>query len=211
MRRGALAFGNGLAVLAAAAAFAAAGAPAALADEIPAVEPLGAQQEIGARLGLQLDAAGPAAGGARVAGVYLYKLSAESWFDGEAAVAFGSSARQCFIDRSLTTVCTPGLVSGFGFSVQGGARWFPVPPRPSGFNPYLRAALGLEVDSFSGDGVTGLGIPLSAAGGGRFRVAKNVAVGGEAVLSVGPVFYDHGVGGQAAVRLVVQGTVDMGL
>jgi hypothetical protein len=144
--------------------------------------------------------------------VYLYRLSDNTWFDGEAATAFGSDDRECYYSRaeSLSLVCDHAGFEGFGVSVAGGVRVF-LPPRPSGFQPYIRAGVDLSWEGFSSDEVNGVGLYVHGGAGGRFRVSPRVAVGGEALLLVGPGLYNSDLGVRLLGGLVVQLGVEFAL
>jgi len=202
----------GLAVLAAAGtASAEEAAPPAEAAEAASDEPVG-KQEIGLRLGAQLGWTDLTPGGLRVGGVYLYKLDDITWFDGEAATSFGSGESACFYSRAeeLTLVCNHGGLDGFSMSVSAGVRLFYV-RRASGFHPYLRGGAGLSYAGFSGDEVSGAVLFGYGGAGGRFRVAPRVAVGGEALLVLGPGLYNSDLGLQLLGGLVVQFGVEFAL
>ncbi len=170
------------------------------------------KQEIGLRLGAQLGLSALTPGGFRVGGVYLYRLSEDTWFDGEAATSFGSGDKACFYTRAeaLTLECHHGGMDGFAMSLAGGLRYFLV-RQTSGFHPYVRGGAGLSYAGFSGDGVGG-GVLFGYGGaGGRFRVAPNVAVGGEALLLLGGALYNSDLGFHLLGGLVVQFGVEFAL
>ncbi len=171
-----------------------------------------AKQEIGVRLGAQLGLSSLTPGGFRIGAIYLYRLDDNTWFDGEAATSFGSGSSECFYSRaeSLTLVCNHGGLDGFSMGLSGGVRMF-FAPRPSGFHPYVRAGAGLSYAGFSGDGVSGAVLFGYGGAGLRFRVAPRLAVGGEALLLLGPGLYDSGLGLRLLGGLVVQFGVEFAL
>jgi len=174
-------------------------------------QPLIADQELGARLGLDLRLAGVAPGGARIGGAWLLRMNEIIWFDGEASFTYGGGGPRCFLDRDRDRVCSPGVVSGAGFRLLAGARWFAPPRLPSRFVPYLRGGLGAEVLSYAADDVSGLALGGWAGAGGRYRVADTVAVGGDAMIWAGPTVGAQGIGGAGVLGLAVQIGVDLAL
>src|SRR5262249_62341357 len=66
-------------------------ATTAAADEGP---PVG-NQELGARVGVELNMAGVAPGGLRLDGVWLYRLTDRVWFDGRADFTIGGGGSNC--------------------------------------------------------------------------------------------------------------------
>jgi len=171
-----------------------------------------AKQEIGARTGAQIGFPSLSAGGLRVGGLYLYRMADNTWFDGEVAFAFGSDARECYYTRaeSLTLACAHGGFDGFGMSVAGGLRWF-LARRASGFHPYVRTGVGLSYAGFAEDEVAGVALLGFGGAGGRFRVTDTVAVGGEALLLLGPGLYDSDLGLRLLGGMVVQLGVEFAL
>jgi hypothetical protein len=184
--------------------------PAMAAAETELDTPLRTDQEIGARLGTQLGAFGVTPGGLRVGGVFLYRLSERTWFDAEAASSFGAGASQCSVRQGERLDCEHGLADGFGFQLGGHLRWF-LSARPSGFQPYVRGGLGVDVAHFGGDDVTGVALTGRASFGVRYPVASGVRVGGEALVSAGPGFYGNGVGIEPYAALLVQFGVEISL
>jgi hypothetical protein len=171
-----------------------------------------ATQEIGARLGAQVGFPSLGHGGFRIGGIYMYRLDDAVWFDAEAATVFGSNARECYYSRaeSLSLVCEHAGFDGFGVSASGGVRYF-LPRRASGFHPYVRAGIGLSWEGFSADDVHGVGLYVHGGAGGRFRVSPRVAVGGEALLLLGPGLYNSDLGARFLGGLVVQLGVELAL
>lgn len=169
-------------------------------------------QEIGPRIGAQLGFGGVSPGGLRVGGVLLYRMTEETWFDGEASFTFGSGDRGCYLGRDPgePTVCEHGLADGFSATFAAGGRWL-LSQRHDGLVPFVRGGVALSMVSFSDDDVLGLALPLWVGAGGRFWVAPRVAVGGEVVFTVGPGWYDRDQGAEPYVGLIVQFGVDFAL
>lgn len=172
--------------------------------------PLRTDQEIGARLGTQLGALGVTPGGLRVGGVFLYRMSERTWFDAEAASSFGAGASQCNVRQDRSLDCEHGLADGFGFQLGAHLRWF-LTTRPSGFQPYVRGGLGLDLAHFGGDDVTGVALTARGSFGIRHPVGSGVMVGGEALLSAGPGLYSGGVGVRPYTALLVQFGLEIAL
>jgi hypothetical protein len=174
-------------------------------------EPAGmADREIGVRLGVGLEMGGVGAGGLRVGGAFLYRMSSDVWFDGEALFTFGSSDRICYLDRAAERVCEPGISSGSAFRLAAGVRWVLNPER-AGFTPYLRGGVGLDLVTFSGDDIVGAGLPLWMGFGGRFHISSGVSLSVEANLTASLLLYGGGVGGAGSVGLGLLVGVDIAL
>jgi hypothetical protein len=171
-----------------------------------------AKQEIGVRIGAQVGLSSLTPGGFRLGGVYLYRVHDVVWFDGEASTSFGSGGSGCFYTRaeSLTLECHHGGFDGFAMSASAGVRVF-YDRRTSGFHPYVRTGLGLSYAGFAADEVGGAVLFGYGGAGGRFRVAPRVAVGGEALLLLGPGLYNQDLGLQFVGGLVVQFGVEFAL
>lgn len=169
------------------------------AEETPVPEPLEtlsfADQEIGAKLGLQVGAIGVSAGGFHFGGEYLYRLSDTTWFDGEASFAFGGTSPACYLDRDQSTVCNPGGLGGIGFQLDAGARFvLLVPKKIKEPLAYAKVGVGLHITSLPEDGVVGIGVPVFAGGGGRYRMSKGVSLMSEVIFAGGPAWYGDGIG-----------------
>ncbi|HWO21881.1 MAG TPA: hypothetical protein VNO30_24100 [Kofleriaceae bacterium] len=168
----------------------------------PEPEPLGeiGDQALGGALGL---AAGgrTTAGGVRVTGHFLYQLTDEDWFDGIASFTFGSGDPACFRDRGDAVVCDHGLASGGAIEIAAGVRrMFPPQGR---FRPFARAAVGLALVRFSGDGLTGLALPLHAGAGLRAAVAPGIGIIALADVTLGLAAFGRGVGGEPQLGLAI--------
>src|SRR5690606_7270018 len=73
-------------------------------------------QALGAEVGIA--AGGDATpGGLRVAGRYLYQLSANDWFDGIASFTYGGHTAGCNSDAMEPVMCTHGATSGSSFEI----------------------------------------------------------------------------------------------
>jgi hypothetical protein len=175
-------------------------------------EPPVAKQELGARLGAQVGLTELAPGGLRLAGVYLYRVDEDYWFDGEAGFVFGGDGDGCHYtrDEELSLSCDHAGLDGFSMGLAAGVRRF-WPVTPSGFHPYVRGQAGVSYVDFSADGVAGLGISALAGAGTRYRVAPRVALVGEGLLGLGPGLYDEGLGGRFNLGLIVQLGVEFAL
>ena len=140
-------------------------------------------------------------GGLRVAGTYLYQLSAEDWFDGTASFTFGSGDGACFRDRMDALLCDHGLADGYSVELAANVRRF---FGGSGqFWPFLRAGIGVALVRFSGDEISGVAFPLHLGGGLRVSVSDGIAVVGQAELDVGIAAFGRGVGAEPQLGLNV--------
>jgi len=157
-------------------------------------------QGIGAELGI---AAGGrvTAGGLRVAGHYLYKLSDQDFFDGVASFTYGGGSAACFRDRMNNFVCDHGLADGGTVEIGASVRRF-FGGRDQ-FWPFARAGIGLAIVRFQDDGVTGLGIPVHLGGGVRAEVSDGVAIVGEGALDIGFGVFNHSLGLQPQVGVAI--------
>jgi hypothetical protein len=165
---------------------------------------------LGARVGMQLGVGRVTPGGLRVAGVFLHRLDADWWFDGEAAFSFGGGGMECRPSATGDLECDHGLVEGAGAQGIAGVRWS-LGRAPSGFEPYLRGGVGLAYASFGDDEISGLAILGQLAAGGRFRIADRIAVGAESAVFFGPGFYSDDLGTVGYGGLIVQGGVEIDL
>lgn len=176
----------------------------AFADD--AVKP--ATQGIGAELGV---ASGShiTPGGLRVAGHFLYQLSADDWFDGTASFTFGGGAAKCFLDRDGGYVCDHGLLDGkSGELVAAVRRMYDAQGQ---FRPYARAGAGIGIARFSDDDVTGLTLALHGGGGVRAQVADQLAVVIDADVIAGVGLFGHSVGAAAQLGFTIMGGVEFAL
>jgi hypothetical protein len=171
------------------------------------LDPAG-ERELGARLGVAMGRRFTP-GGVRVAGVMLYRLSQTDWFDGSMAFTFGRSRSTCFVDRDEAFACDYGVIDGTAIDLVAGIRHFL--PGPAGFDPYLRAGVGLRLISFGGDDVRGLAIPASAGLGVRARVSDLVAVGGDVGAEAGIAWLNRGLGSESQLGIVLQAVVELWL
>ncbi len=179
-----------------------AAAPAAAQEEDASTPGL---LEIGGKVGTQLGLGGYTPGGLRFAGVFLYRMAEETWFDGELGFTFGSSDRACIPDPvfQLGRSCSHGAFDGFSTQLRLGAR-YPFWELEGGVVPYVRGGVGIDFVNFAGDDVGGFALPLWAGGGGRWRVSEIVTIGGDAFLSFGPAFFGEDVGTKGVFALGVQ-------
>src|SRR5262249_15688147 len=95
-------------------------------------------REVGVQLGVA-SGAHTTPGGLRIGGHFLYQMSDSDWFEGLAAVTYGSSAAGCFRDRGDAYVCQHGLADGFSVDLGVGLRRFFAAQR--GFRPFARLAV----------------------------------------------------------------------
>jgi hypothetical protein len=157
-------------------------------------------QGIGAELGAAVGGR-VTAGGLRVAGHYLYRLSDQDYFDGTASFTYGGGSAACFRDRMNNFVCDHGLADGGAVEVAASVRRY-FGPRDQ-FWPFARAGIGLALVRFQDDSVTGLGIPVHLGGGVRAEVADGVAVVGEGALDLGFGVFNHSLGLEPQVGVAI--------
>lgn len=140
-------------------------------------------------------------GGLRVAGHYLYQLSASDWFDGTAAFTFGGGSAACFRDRMDTMVCDHGFTDGRGVEISAGVRRMFA--AQGAFRPFARVGVGIELVQFADDDVSGVAIPLHLGGGVRARVAPSVAIVAQGRLVLGLGRFGDALGLEPQVGLAV--------
>jgi hypothetical protein len=157
-------------------------------------------QGVGASIGV---AAGGhvTAGGLRLAGHYLYKLSDQDYFDGVASFTYGGGSAQCFRDRMNAFVCDHGLADGGTVEVGANVRRF-FGGRDQ-FWPFARAGIGIAIVRFQDDSVTGFAVPLHIGGGVRAEVSDGVAIVGEGALDLGFGIFNHSLGLEPQVGLAI--------
>jgi hypothetical protein len=175
-----------------------AGAPAA--PGVPGVDDEIGDQGISAALGLATGGR-VTPGGLRIAGHYLYQMSAHDWFDGAASFTFGSGSAACFRDRQDALVCRHGLADGSGIEISAGVRRLLAPQ--GAFRPFARVGLGLGLVRFADDDVSGVSIPLHGGGGVRVNVAPSIAVVAEAELELGFGGFNHGLAFEPQLGLAI--------
>jgi hypothetical protein len=169
--------------------------------EAPASEPEGAghgdgasswtDQGIGVGVGIAVGGR-LTPGGLRLTGNYLYRLSANDWFDGAAAFTLGSQAAECYRDRVDQRVCDHGALDGFAadfaFTVRRG--W----PAKNSFAPFARVGAAVRFVRFSGDQVAGLAIPLIGGGGVTVELSETTRLAASGQLEVGGGLFSRGLG-----------------
>jgi hypothetical protein len=157
-------------------------------------------QGVGASIGI---AAGGrvTAGGLRLAGHYLYKLSDQDYFDGVASFTYGGGSAQCFRDRMNAFVCDHGLADGGTVELGANVRRF-FGGRDQ-FWPFARAGIGIAIVRFQDDSVTGFAVPLHIGGGVRAQVSDGVAIVGEGALDLGFGIFNHSLGLEPQVGLAI--------
>jgi hypothetical protein len=163
----------------------------AYAQEPTLAPPDMSDQGVGASIGVA-GGGRTTAGGLRIAGHYLYQMSAEDWFDGTAQFTFGSGSPACFRDRLDDTICQHGLVDGVSAEIGANVRHFL--GGNGEFWPYVRLGVGIALVRFGDDDVTGLAIPFHGGGGFRVTVADGVAVIAEVALDLGFGRFTNGLG-----------------
>ncbi len=182
-------------------------------ESAPVIESLNfANQEIGANVGIQVDAVGLATGGLHVGGEYLYRLADSTWFDGEASFSFGGGGPSCYLGRDQNDVCNPGGVGGVGFQLAAAVRWvLLVPKRRQDPLAYAKFGVAIHINTFPDDSVTGLGIPLLFGGGGRYRIGKGVSLMSEVDFLTGPAWYGKGIGTVGTLQIEMEVGVEIAL
>jgi opacity protein-like surface antigen len=130
-------------------------------------------------------------GGVRIAGRYLYQLSAEDWFDGAASFTYGAGGTACFRDRTNQLVCEHGFADGAGVEISASIRrWF----RAQGaLRPFGRLGVGLGLVRYGDDDVSGVTVPAHFGAGVRLEVASAVAVVVDADLALGFGSFNRGL------------------
>lgn len=176
--------------------------PAAAADDREGGESRWTDQGLGAGMGLAVGSR-HTPGGLRISGAYLYRLSADDWFDGAASFTIGSGAAACFRDREGERVCEHGALDGFAFDVIAAIRrsW----PVEDSFAPFLRIGAGLRFVRFSGDSIAGLAVPLIGGGGVAIDMSPTtrLVAAGQLELGAGLFTRDLGAASQFGMSLSV--------
>lgn len=162
----------------------------------PDMSDQGIGAEIGAAAGGRVTA-----GGLRLAGHYLYKLSEQDFFDGVASFTYGGGSAACFRDRTNAFVCDHGLADGGTVEIGANVRRFFGGHEQ--FWPFARAGVGVAIVRFQDDGVTGLAIPVHVGGGVRAEVSDGVAVVGEGALDLGFGVFNHSLGLEPQVGIAI--------
>jgi hypothetical protein len=171
----------------------------------PAEAPVGSDDElddqaISAVLGLATGGR-VTPGGLRIAGHYLYQLSARDWFDGAASFTFGSGSPACFRDRQDALTCHHGLADGSGVEVSAGVRRMFA--SQGAFRPFVRVGVGASLARFADDDVSGVALVLGGGGGVRVHVAPSIAVVAQGELALGFGGFNHGLALEPQLGLVV--------
>lgn len=157
-------------------------------------------QGIGAELGVAVGGR-VTAGGLRLAGHYLYRLSDQDYFDGVASFTYGGGSAACFRDRMDSFLCDHGLADGGTVEVGANVRRFF--GSKNDFWPFARAGIGVAIVRFQDDSVTGFAVPLHVGGGVRVEVEDGVAIVGEGALDLGFGLFNHSLGLEPQVGLAV--------
>jgi len=173
--------------------------PAVTAPEPVSVGDVG-DQAISAEAGLAT-AGRVTPGGLRIIGHYLYQLSDQDWFDGAAGFTFGSGNPACFRDRSDALICEHGITDGTGVEISARIRRLFQPH--GAFQALAQVGIGVGLVHFSGDGVSGLAIPLHAGGGVRVTLSPAVALIVEDELGLGFGAFGHGLGLQPQLDFAI--------
>ena len=179
-------------------------AAAAHADEGPG--PNVGDQELGARIGIDLNLAGVGPGGLHFGGLWLYRLADRVWFDGRASFAIGGGGSNCTFPATGAPSCAHALTDGFSALALAGVRWFP--PVSGQVTPWIGGGVGAGLADFPGDGLPGFALPLWGGAGARVPVADGVSLAGEALFEVAGTVYGEGVGWRARLGMTIAFGVD---
>lgn len=167
---------------------------------LAAVEDDIGDQSVGADIGIA-GGGGNTPGGLRLAGHYLYQLSSADWFDGTASFTYGGGEAACFRDRMDVFTCDHGFTDGTSVEISANVRR--VFSARGAFRPFARAGVGIALLRFSGDDVSGVGIPFHAGGGVRARVADGVAVVAQGEVQFGIAMFGGDLGNERQLGLTV--------
>jgi hypothetical protein len=185
---------------------------AGVAHAQPVDDPDGADampdQSLGAAMGLA-GGGRVTPGGLRIAGHWLYQLSAQDWFDGTAAFTFGGGGAECYRDRMDFVICDHGFAEGRGVEIVAAVRRYFVPQGK--YRPFARAGVGVSIVRFGDDDVTGLAIPLHLGGGVRAHLSKQVAVVALADLVAGIGRFNRGMGTEPQLGVAVTAGAELRL
>lgn len=167
--------------------------------EEPVAEPGGAEpagsewteQALGGHVGVAFGGR-TTAGGVRLSGSYLYRMSERDWFDGAVSFSIGSGDAACFRDRQDDRVCDHAAVDGFSVDFALAVRriWM----AKERFAPFARVGLGLRFARFSGDEVAGVAVPLLAGLGVSAEASARTRIVAAGQLELGGGWFSRGVG-----------------
>lgn len=164
------------------------------AEPTPTAEPATSawtDQALGGHVGVALGGR-TTAGGVRLAGSYLYRMSERDWFDGAVAFTIGSGDAACFRDRQDDRVCDHATIDGFAvdFALAVRRTWM----AKERFAPFARAGFGVRFARFPGDEVAGVSVPLLGALGVSIESSAHTRIIAAGQLEVGGGWFSRGVG-----------------
>ncbi len=168
--------------------------PARLEEPAPAAEPATSEwtdQALGGHVGVAFGGRSTA-GGVRLAGSYLYRMSERDWFDGAVAFSIGSGDAACFRDRQDDRICDHSAVDGFAVDFAFAVRrtWM----AKERFAPFARVGFGVRFSRFSGDEVAGVSVPLLGALGVAVESSPRTRIIAAGQLEAGGGWFSRGVG-----------------
>lgn len=172
-------------------------APAQLEEPAPAAPSASTEwtqstdQALGGHVGVALGGRSTA-GGVRLAGSYLYRMSERDWFDGAVAFSIGSGDAACFRDRQDDRVCDHATIDGFAvdFALAVRRTWM----AQERFAPFARVGFGVRFARFSGDEVAGVSVPLLGALGVAVASSARTRIVAAGQAEVGGGWFSRGVG-----------------
>jgi hypothetical protein len=186
-------------------------------EQPAAVDDVG-DQGLGAELGVAIGGR-VTPGGLHLGGHYYYQMSADDWFDGAIGFTFGGGGAACFRDRTDAEICQHGVADGGAIEVAAAVRRM-LPPNGGVFQsgaqarrwrPFVRLGLGVRYVRFGSDDVSGFAVPLFLGGGVRVAVSGNIAVLAQGEVDVGIATFNHRLGTEPQLGLVVTGGVEFRL
>ncbi len=148
-------------------------------------------RELGAHLGV-VTGGRVSAGGLRIGGVFLYRLSTADWFEGGLDFVVGSGAAACSTDEMDEFRCNHGAFSGRSGQLSIGIRRFFA--ANGAFTPYAHVDLGVRLSSFPDDDVRGVAIPATVGGGVRARINDLLTLGAGAAVEAGVGWFSRSLG-----------------
>jgi len=152
---------------------------------------------VSAGLGVRAGLSDNSPGGFLFAAQYAWQISRAFWFDTHFATAFGG---RCDPSDEIGEPTACGGLSGFGADLLAGImmQWLDRPAWNIPMNPYMRVLTGVSFIVSNGPN-DGAAIVVRGAGGMRYSITDEFAVGVELGLLLGPSFRnDVGSGGFAA-------------
>jgi hypothetical protein len=137
-------------------------------------------------IGIKTGLSDNATGGFLAAFGYSYRVTRELWLDSQFGVNFGGD---CTKPENEDDGYVCGGLNGFGLEILGGLLWrfLDKPPWDIPLNPYVRALAGFAFIISNGPN-DGVALVVKGAGGAKYSITDEFAVGAEMGITIGPSF-----------------------